>query len=69
MDAPVPYLTCETIENVTAVQMTEQQYIDQLVGMIYGNVHVEHAGVTLELARKVVQERIAAGTLDGIFLR
>jgi hypothetical protein len=69
LETPVRDLNGETTENGTMPRMTEQQRADQLVNRVYGNVRVEHPGVTIELVRKVVEERRAAGTLDATTIR
>jgi hypothetical protein len=61
MDTFVRYLAREP----NRPRMTEQERVDQLVNLVYGNVHVEHPAVTMDLVRKVVQERRAAGTMDA----
>ena|SRR5579872_609650 len=65
MDTSVRDLTCEIVEPQTNLRMTEERRADQLVKLVYGNVHVEHPGITMDLARTIVQERRAAGTLNA----
>lgn len=69
MDTPVRYLACDAIDNGPALRMTEEQRMEQLAVLVYGNVHVEHPAITMELARKIVQKRRAAGTLNAFIVR
>jgi hypothetical protein len=50
-------------------RMTDEQRIDQLVKLAYGNVHVEHPRITMDFARQIVEERRAAGTLNAFVIR
>lgn len=49
--------------------MNEEQRTRQLIGRVFGNVHIEYPGVTREFVRQVVQERRAAGAIRGIVVR
>ncbi len=43
--------------------MTDEERDEQIVQRVYGNVHMEHPAITLDMVRQVLKERRRVSTL------